>query len=449
MLKLVTGAVLVVIALVVLVASSYAWFSMSSAPAVGGLQMNIGGGDTIKIAADMTVQTDSGLLHYPGPFSGSLNFSKGSSYGYLQDMVTLTPVSTADGVHWYFPAYYDSATGDQAGLQGTVADISDFLMDDRLTYANLSELPVDDAVCGSYAMVDFWVVSPRHARLRVSVGEGNGGSYLVGTPKPAVDENGDFVLQMDDGALAASARVGFLVNTQTVTDASMARYAATSSYNDHYRTLKGIYNEPGTPGNDIDTRFTIYEPNADFHRGNLAPTITSDGIIYRTCVNGSYIQTMPVGYSGGQATLVDVTDRTTAQTTTKWTMATGSERMIQQIFKGYVLGLRSPKLDTLYNGFYREYLGYQVGAYLEKGTFISKSEALGQALNRDGEIAPDIFSALNTAGATQDVIIVDLEKNVPQRIRMFVWIEGQDADCTYMSADSGLLMNLELAGSPY
>ena len=53
---------------------------------------------------------------------------------------------------------------------------------------------------------------------------------------------------------------------------------------------------------------------------------------------------------------------------------------------------------------------------------------------------------MDKAGATIDAVIVSLKKNVPQRIRMFVWLEGQDIDCTNEAALKTLLLNLELAG---
>ena len=54
---------------------------------------------------------------------------------------------------------------------------------------------------------------------------------------------------------------------------------------------------------------------------------------------------------------------------------------------------------------------------------------------------------LKTAGATDDVYIIELERNVPQRIRMFIWLEGQDVDCTNVTELSSLMLYLELAGS--
>ena len=40
-----------------------------------------------------------------------------------------------------------------------------------------------------------------------------------------------------------------------------------------------------------------------------------------------------------------------------------------------------------------------------------------------------------------------LKKNTPQRIRMFVWIEGQDVDCNSSAANQSIAIRLELAGS--
>ena len=87
--KLITVAVLVVIALVVVVASSYAWLSLSAAPSVSGLQINIGGKNTILIAPDVTKTVEGEKVHYPGAFSDTLNFSKVAGYEYLRELVEL------------------------------------------------------------------------------------------------------------------------------------------------------------------------------------------------------------------------------------------------------------------------------------------------------------------------------------------------------------------------
>ena len=53
------------------------------------------------------------------------------------------------------------------------------------------------------------------------------------------------------------------------------------------------------------------------------------------------------------------------------------------------------------------------------------------------------------AGAAENAIIVATERNVPQRVRMFVWIEGQDVDCVSNTAidQSQFSLNVELAGA--
>ena len=94
--------------------------------------------------------------------------------------------------------------------------------------------------------------------------------------------------------------------------------------------------------------------------------------------------------------------------------------------------------------FYGEYLQYQVMPYVNKGSFVQMTSAL---YAYGGTVGAEQLTGLNQAGATDDVIIVQLEKNVPQRIRMFIWLEGQDIDCTGSIGAQDLALSIELAGS--
>lgn len=440
--KLAAAAVVVVIALVLVIATSYAWFTASSAPTASGLRVNIGADNTISIAPDLTEEVQGEVVHYPGAFSKALNLLQSPSYAYLQNLLELSLVSTADGIHWYFPAYYSED-------EGASATQKEFLLDDTLQYANLEQLPADGAVAGGYAMLDFWVVSPMRCSLRVSVGQGDGGSYLVELPGPIADGNGGYTLDMGNSLLSACARVGFLANTQTLTDASMQQYSRSSVYNNQYRSLRGIYQQKGQRWNYYPADFTVYEPNANLHRAEGAYVQGSDGLSYRLCANGSYVRTMPIGNVAGKAQPTDILARTVVQTASGWTPAGDNGYTIEQIFQAYLRGVSSPVLELLGNGFYKEYLGYQCGTYLQKGQFIKSSANLGRAANADtdGIVEQELFDALATAGATEDVVIVELEEDVPQRIRMFVWMEGQDVDCAGGLSAGSLLLNLELAGS--
>ena len=62
-------------------------------------------------------------------------------------------------------------------------------------------------------------------------------------------------------------------------------------------------------------------------------------------------------------------------------------------------------------------------------------------------IAGAELGTYKTAGATEDAVIVRLERNVPQRIRVFIWLEGQDADCTGATENLRFAVNLQLAGA--
>lgn len=442
--KLSAAALMALIALVVAVVSTFAWYSMSGAPEASGIQLTIGGGGTIQIAADMTMVTADGVVHYPANFTDSLNFSQVSSYDYLNDVVGLTPVSTADGVHWFFPTYYEDDTGKYAGLQGNLRPLSEFVMDDTYSYANLTTLPEDDSLSGSYVMLDFWVKAPMDCSLRVSYGDADNGSYVVSMPYPTKDSNGNYVMGEIDKSLAASVRVGFLADTRTQKNGSMEAYMASSYFDEAVTSLRGVYGESGEAWDGYESQFTIYEPNATYHSGEDAYVMTENGLSYREYEDGSYVKTNPIGYVDGQAQLVDVTNRTTVQTVTDWL----EENLLQQLFATFMLG-QSQDSDpqSLLTKFYSQQLGYRCDPYVEKGTFIKNTGVLEQTCDKSGVAAPNAVDRLSSAGATDDVVIVDLEKDVPQRIRMFVWIEGQDVDCSNVLADAGLMINLELAGS--
>ena len=100
-------------------------------------------------------------------------------------------------------------------------------------------------------------------------------------------------------------------------------------------------------------------------------------------------------------------------------------------------------MKEISNYFYSSYLQGQFANYINKGSFIKNSSDLykfGQS------ITADQLDTLDTAGATGDVYIIKLEKFVPQRIRMFIWLEGQDIDCVNSVAASSFALSMELAG---
>ena len=102
--KLIAITITLVLSVSVVVMSSYAWLVLSASPVATGIQVTIGGGNTIRVAPDMTQVVDWETYQYPGMFSDTRNYSRHDSCDNLKDLGELTRVSHADGVHWSLPA---------------------------------------------------------------------------------------------------------------------------------------------------------------------------------------------------------------------------------------------------------------------------------------------------------------------------------------------------------
>lgn len=440
-LKLVAVVLALVISVSVAVMASYAWFVLTDSPAVSGIQIAIGGGNTILVAPDMTAEVDGVTVHYPGYFSDTLNFSQFAAYDYLNELGGLTPVSTADGVNWFLPTYYSPADrAVQLGQvpSGQLKDVSLFALDDSLRYANLRATEKEKLSEGSYIYLDFWVVSPgSEYTLRISTGEDSGGSFLVDIPQPRQTDTGytlNSPIAAGELSATASARVGFLVSTDRVTDASMQQYMASYGYDERYTQLRGVYQESSENQAYGSYSFCVYEPNADLHPGNPA-------------LDGSYVRTNPVGLVDGKGREVNIAGLLTAQRSGSWADAlTGSGSELEQRFQTALLGMNTQGMteEEISEKFYQAYLQGQLSAYMDKGDFFKRTSDL---YSYGDIVTPEQLDSLDMGGATEDVYIVRLERNVPQRIRMFIWLEGQDMDCVNGLSAADFVLNIEFAGS--
>lgn len=422
--------------------SSYAWLVLSKNPVATGIQVTIGGSNTILIAPDIAEKVNGKTYHYPGRFSDKMNFSQHESYDYLKELGGLNPVSTADGINWFLPTYYTPTDPQvQAGkvMSGSLRDFEDFILDNTLRYGNLSAEESEMIEKGSYIYMDFWVVAPGgDYTLRLSTpvkeGDNSGGTFLVDLLQPESTNDGSgYRLKSPENKAAASARIGFLANPDRIIDDTMLYYQQSKWFDQHYTRLNGFYFEAGISAEQENSRFTIYEPNADYH---------PDG----TAADGTYVQTRPIALVNGAPAAVSVPGRLTVQKSSFWTDAEkGMGTAIEQIFQAAVLGMKVSEMDEqdISRAFYDTYLQGQISAYVTKGAFIKKTSDL----DKYGRSATaEEMEALDSAGATEDVYIIKLERNVPQRIRMFIWLEGQDVDCVDNVRSSCFAVNLELAG---
>ena len=433
--KLIAITLLLILSASMVVMSTFAWFVLSKNPVATGIQVSIGGGNTVMVAPDLTQVVDGEVCHYPGSFSDRMHFGQYESYDYLQELGGLTPVSTADGIHWFLPAYYDE--NDRQGTQavsGQIKDVQDFIADSELSHANLNAYRKTELQKGSYIYLDFWVVSNGgDYTLRVSAGEDGSGSFLVDLPRPvSSDSVTGYALEDAPSQAASAVRVGFLANDIGTGDGSMLCYQDSPGFDGRYTSLRGFYQEPGTGSVALsENRFTVYEPNCDSHPADAA-------------LEGSYIKTQPLGLVDGQITPVSIP--VSAQLSSRWIGAEhGEGTAIAQRFQAAVLGMdtKGMSLSQIGDTFYGSYLQGQLSTYVQKGRFIANAGELEQF---GEQITAQELGGLQTAGATEDAAIIRLEQHVPQRIRMFIWLEGQDVDCTNQAAMSGFALELELAG---
>ena len=414
--KILASALLIVLSLSMLVMVTFAWYVMSTAPEVSGMQIKIGS-DTIRVAPDCK---DERGQHYPGAFQGVLETD---TTAIPEDFWGLIPVSTADGKHW-FSATYESLEngGDQK---------EEYLEDTTLSSANLTARPKSG---GNYLYLDFWVVAPKDYDLRVSTatkGSGQSGSYVKVFPQVKKDAAGHYSLDETQRQAESSLRIGFLVNEDPVSGYS---YENSTNYDSAYKILKGVYQEQGKELPTSQTSFTIYEPNCDWHADTES--------------NGHYNQTLPLAWKGGKVqpvTLESVQTKLAAQTSATWTQADdGKQTKLAQALQTALLEAQTTDrsvTDAQSAGEYllNQHLKGQLSGYITSGQFVKSTSDLRDGVRLDKE-------NIEQSGATTDAVIVSLKKNVPQRIRMFVWLEGQDIDCTNEAALKTLLLNLELAG---
>lgn len=422
--KIACTAAALLCAMAMIVMSSYAWLTASTSPVAEGIQVAVGGGSTILLAPDVV---DEDGVHYPGTFGATLR---------LDDLLDadahsgLTPVSTADGLNWYLPVYYtedDPEVRAGTAKAGDLKSYNQFLCDTTLTYANL--LADDESAAeGSYLYADFWVVSPgSRYELRVSTSNdaSGAGSYVVDLPQVVETEVG-FAMQTPEYPASESLRVGFLVNQNAAAE-SAAAYAANRG-DQRYTTLRGDYQKAGEqvqPAFSYNT-FHIYEPNGSSHSA-LGET--------------GYIATYPLGRNDISVTGIPVGGRLSVQMASQWEGDTVNDLFTASVQQAGDTATAADVQARLYKTLAGR------SDYVNKGQFIQNTDKLYANLEEDHTVLQATLEQMAKAGANESNSIVTLERNVPQRIRMFIWLEGQDADCVSGASVSGFAMRIELAGS--
>ena len=163
---------------------------------------------------------------------------------------------------------------------------------------------------------------------------------------------------------------------------------------------------------DEGTSFLIYEPNG------------TDGVTYTVTTPQSAVEETG-----------DISGHLTVQQTSQW-----KPQLLNNAFAQFVKSADTDLLNmealAVARQFYTKALGGQYRPYVTSGQFYQRAADLYE----NAASAP-------TSGAAADGVILRLKANEPQRIRLFVWLEGQDADCINDAQNALLGIHLELAGS--
>ncbi len=440
--KLAVAAISILLATAMVVTVSYAWLTISDNPVLTGIQVTIGGGETILLAPDVTQELEDGtLVHYPGTFSNQLNFNQQAGYEYLQSVLGLSPVSTVDGITWVLPTFYDFNDEEVKNGSAQVGDIkphSQFQVETNLEHANLSAGDEDSAKGGHYIYLDFWVVSPsENYNLHLSQGDSDGGSYLVELPRVVDNGMGSYELEASTQAAAASARIGFWINRAVADDASMVSYVQSIYDNDSYNKLLGNYPEKSETvfADSTSDRFVIYEPN-----GMLHPEVGTDG---------EYLTTWPLGVVENEIYQLNIPSGCLAvQVRNEMLVDANGTYTLNTALQTALYGKSVETSERAEQILYRQYLQGQLAQYVNRGQFVGDMSTLeAYATSGAGVVSADKLENGLLSAASDDVVLTRLERNVPQRIRMYIWLEGQDADCTNSAAGALLALNIQLSGS--
>ncbi len=121
--------------------------------------------------------------------------------------------------------------------------------------------------------------------------------------------------------------------------------------------------------------------------------------------------------------------------------------MIDELFQTDAVGVQG-LTSTVAAGRLKDLVAAQGISLATTGDFFRTTQTLVTNAGASGYLSPDGVANLLRAGATDDVYIAQLAKNKPQRIRMFIWLEGQDVDCVASGAEGAdFALTLELAGA--
>ncbi len=400
--KLLITGICLLLSVVLLVGASFAWFTVSTSPEISGMQVRLFTDQALLVSADGK------------EYSQYIDLSEQFKY-----YAPLKPISTINGRDWFIASYKDD---------GSLDELSAFRRDSNLENANVmvysktgegenavyTPLTGDEYTKanekGYYVWCEFWLKTELDEGCQVTLSAPDRDKGNIEDWEKEQNVYGSYVLAnygvneetqeayMDTNAQNAM-RVGFLTG-----EANAERFVI---YEPNADKRSSISQKPDSKEGSYIIDFAL-EENTDY-------TETGDEPKYLNYQDNQYIPTKPIGSSNGTISAMQIqSENLIIQKAGSW----NDEELQNAINEG-----ESPNS----------------GDVAEFGRFVRYSNTLN---NGSVTTFPENDTGTDLASTT---MVVDLEKDTPQKVTMFIWIEGQDADCWNDIASGSFVVNLEFA----
>jgi len=416
--KLILSLSGILLGLAMIAGASYAWFSISVKPEVRTLTIKV---DPMKDQRPFDLSINYAGDEEAATWTNELIleelFAESKNYGFLR------PISTADGEHWYLPTY--SAAGHVNGFREVLFD----------KVANQVYTTDGDEDYSNYLMyVDFWVRNRQDEKYdlllnnpdsgtTLEASEQYYGTYVLWAPKESEDGTAKTWMKDANGNLIdndamASTRIGFTMLEDIVDDGT-----PTKCEEEFY-----IY-EPN--GDMRSSKFTEYLNNAQ-DNGSAAKTMSHLEYIFSENTNGSikvgdYEETYLPEDGSFYTTMVPK-----YKSNTEWELVDIKSELGKRVLSQKKSGWNEAALKDMEDD----------TRITSKALDRSKLGALGNTGTADANGVAS-FTANSTADRSA---VTSIEGGAIKKIRMFIWLEGQDIDCWNQIADGRIFVNLEFFG---
>lgn len=373
------------LSLVLLTGAAYAWFSISTAPEIQGIRMQV---TRTGKEYPFELSLDYGEMGDQASWTTQLHLD-----ALLGKMNTLRPVSTCDGQNWYLPIY---------GANGNVTGFT--RIDNIGEYSNLA-----DANTNYFTYADIWIRTRDKdtdyqvklsnpldlAGVKAEGKETDFGTYVLSRPrwKEGRPVTGDDAM--------ACLRIGF-------------------------QFLTG----GGESEEQREEKFYIYEPNAEMRSAAIKAFVEANAEQQKGNDSIGYLFTQGEG-GADSITAKTYIDQYADRKQVFDTMVPRLKPGGQGQEEGYTLVSPDSQDDIV---LIRQMTSSWKNG-LTQGSKISSKDigAIGAFI--DGNMQETDTPPMTT-----------LTEGTVKRLRLYIWLEGQDIDCWNQIAGGSIYANLELTG---